>query len=101
MGGWPARYVTILFGNGDGTLGRRVLLPAGPSAHDTVAVDLNGDGHVDLASSGFGTSYVIPTNQGISTARERATDGSLASGGSATPGRAARGAGRPGSGRPT
>jgi hypothetical protein len=66
MGGWPARYVTVLFGNGDGTLGRRMLLRAGPSAHDTVAVDLNGDGHVDLASSGLGTSYVIPTNQGIS-----------------------------------
>ncbi len=65
MGGWPARYVTVLFGNGDGTLGRRLLVRSGPSAHDTVAVDLNGDGHVDLASSGLGTSYVIPTNQGI------------------------------------
>jgi len=65
MGGWPAHFVTVLFGNGDGTLGAPVRLDAGPSAHDTVAVDLNGDGKVDLASSGLGTSYVIPTNQGV------------------------------------
>ena len=55
----------MLFGVGDGTFGRPVLLHAGSSAHDTVAVDLNGDGAVDLASSGSGTSYVVPTNQGI------------------------------------
>ncbi|HTG48602.1 MAG TPA: VCBS repeat-containing protein [Actinomycetota bacterium] len=65
MGGWPGHYVTVLFGSGNGTLHDPVLLNAGPSAHDTVAVDLNGDGHVDLASSGLGTSYVVPTNQGI------------------------------------
>jgi len=65
MGGWPGHYVTVLFGNGDGTLRDPTLLNAGPSAHDTVAVDLNGDGKVDLASSGLGTSYVVPTSQGI------------------------------------
>jgi len=65
MGGWPAHFVTVLLGNGDGTLGSPRLVNAGPSAHDTVAVDLNGDGNVDLASSGLGTSYVVPTNQGI------------------------------------
>ena len=30
-----------------------------------MAVDLNGDGTVDLASSCLGTSYVVPTNQGV------------------------------------
>ena len=65
MGGWPGHYVTVLLGNGDGTLRSPRLVNAGPSAHDTVAVDLNGDGNVDLASSGLGTSYVVPTNQGI------------------------------------
>lgn len=65
MGGWPAHYVTVLFGNGKGTLHAPVRLNAGPSAHDTVAVDLDGDGNVDLASSGLGTSYTIPKNQGV------------------------------------
>jgi FG-GAP-like repeat/EF hand len=65
MGGWPAHYVTVLLGKGNGSLRAPVLLNAGPSAHDTVAVDLNGDGNVDLASSGLGTSYTVPKNQGI------------------------------------
>jgi FG-GAP-like repeat/EF hand len=65
MGGWPGHYVTVLFGRGNGTLKAPVLLNAGPSAHDTVAVDLNGDGILDLASSDLGTSYVVPTNQGL------------------------------------
>jgi len=65
MGGWPGHYVTVLFGRGNGSLHSPELLLAGPSAHDTVAVDLNGDGTVDLASSCLGTSYVVPTNQGV------------------------------------
>ena len=65
MGGWPGHHVTILFGSGNGSLHSPELLIAGPSAHDTVAVDLNGDGTVDLASSCLGTSYVVPTDQGV------------------------------------
>lgn len=65
MGGWPAHYVTVLFGTGNGSLHGPKRLLAGPSAHDSVAVDLNGDGKVDLASSCLGTSYVVPTDQGV------------------------------------
>jgi len=65
MGGWPGHFVTILFGSGNGSLHSPELVQAGPSAHDTVAADLNGDGTVDLASSCLGTSYVVPTNQGV------------------------------------
>jgi hypothetical protein len=44
MGGWPGHYVTVLLRNGTGMLQSPELLLAGPSAHDTVAADLNGDG---------------------------------------------------------
>ena len=36
-----------------------------------MAVDLNGDGTVDLASSCLGTSYVVPTDQGVAIRRGR------------------------------
>jgi FG-GAP-like repeat len=64
-GGWPTHDVTLMFGNGDGTFQPPVHRAGGPSPHDVAAVDLNGDGHTDLAISNLGTSYVSPTNQGL------------------------------------
>jgi FG-GAP-like repeat len=75
-GGWPTHDLSLMFGNGDGTFQPPVHRAGGPSPHDVAAVDLNGDGHTDLAVTNLGTSYVSPTNQGL-TVRLGKGDGSF------------------------
>ena len=48
-----ASAVSILLGNGDGTFQPAVNYPAGLSVTTSVAGDFNGDGHLDLAVSGY------------------------------------------------
>ena len=64
-GGWPTHDVSILFGNGDGTFAPPVHRAGGPSPHAVTTADLNGDGAPDLTLTNLGTSYVTPTNQGL------------------------------------
>ncbi|HUO29368.1 MAG TPA: FG-GAP-like repeat-containing protein [Bryobacteraceae bacterium] len=45
--------VGVLLGNGDGTFQQAVDYAAGPSVNTVVTGDFNGDGHLDLAVSGF------------------------------------------------
>ncbi len=65
-GGWPTHDASIMFGAGDGTFAAPVHVPMGPSPHTIAAVDLDGDGVVDLAATNLGTYYGIPLrHQGI------------------------------------
>ncbi len=48
--GWPTEYVSILFGDGDGTFAWSVETNVGNNAHSLVVTDLNGDMYPDLVA---------------------------------------------------
>lgn len=64
-GGWPANDMTIMFGQGGGSLFPPELRAAGPSPHALAVADLNGDGILDIAIADLGTSFGIPKNEGL------------------------------------
>jgi FG-GAP-like repeat/FG-GAP repeat/Thrombospondin type 3 repeat len=51
--------VTVLMGNGDGTFVRAGSLEAGAVPTAVEAIDLNGDGHLDLAVADYGSNDVM------------------------------------------
>jgi hypothetical protein len=60
-------YVTVLFGEGSGRLGRRTAVPvrSNPHPHGIVAGDWNGDGRIDLAIDSWADDKLeILTNDG-------------------------------------
>jgi hypothetical protein len=50
--------VSILLGRGDGTFEPHVEVATGPSPHSAAIVDLNGDGHADLAVANAGSGTI-------------------------------------------
>src|SRR5262249_22445005 len=46
-----SNYVSVLFGNGDGSFRPKVDIPAGSSTYSVAIADLNGDGKLDLATA--------------------------------------------------
>jgi hypothetical protein len=55
-------YVTILFGNGDGTFTRRAHYSAGRTPYGVAVGDLNGDGHPDIVVANDNSSNVSDVN---------------------------------------
>ena len=65
----------MLPGNGDGTFGTQVTYPTGSNPYDVVAVDLNGDGKLDLATANYGSGNDVSVllNQGVKGAALQAS----------------------------
>jgi len=59
--------VTILLGNGDGTLTAGTPPPTGPSPRTIIAADFNGDGKSDLAIADGTSNITILLNLGGGT----------------------------------
>ncbi len=72
----PPGNVAVLLGKGDGTFGKAVLYPAGPGPIALAAVDLNGDGKMDLAVTN--TIYASLTSTGTIDVLMGKGDGSFA-----------------------
>ena len=67
MANYGSSTVSVLPGNGDGTFGTQVTYPTGSNPYDVVAVDLNGDGKLDLATANYGSGNDVSVllNQGV------------------------------------
>jgi len=60
-----SNYVSVLLGNGNGTFAAPVNHTAGSQAVSVVAIDLNGDGKIDLAvASSVGVSVLLGNGNG-------------------------------------
>jgi hypothetical protein len=59
--------VSILAGNGDGTLQTKIDFPAGSAASQMAAGDFNGDGKVDLVSASGTLSLLLQTTATLSS----------------------------------
>jgi hypothetical protein len=55
---WASNNVSVLLGNGDGTLGAAVNYGAGSNPHSVAVGDFNGDGKLDLAVANAGSGNV-------------------------------------------
>jgi hypothetical protein len=55
-------YITILFGNGDGTFTRRAHYSAGRTPYGVAVGDFNGDGHPDIVVANDNSSNVSDVN---------------------------------------
>ena len=67
--------VSVMLGHGDGTLAPRLETPCGFSPRGLRVVDLDGDGHLDAATSNSGNSVSILLGRGDGTFRSRADYG--------------------------
>lgn len=68
----PEPKISVQFGNGDGSFTEPVDYETAPSMHAIALVDLNGDGHLDVATGNkFGVISVL-INQGDGTFRDKA-----------------------------
>jgi hypothetical protein len=63
--GWPTEYMSILFGDGDGTFAWSVEMKVGHNAHSLVATDLNGDVYTDLVAGSLNDGSDLTGKNGI------------------------------------